>query len=296
MINVQFVSPEKSWILEKIARKLAECGAAEDIAMSIGERPNADADINYYFNWYTWHALGRPATKHNLLYFTHQNLDNSDAFVRDLLTAADHTTTMSTWERDKLIRLGVPADKLTCILPAMDAGWEPRLLRLGITCRYYGDGRRCDDDIIEVARNGALAGYELIVIGTGWEALMQRVAGYGVKVRIFPGSGDYLRDYDELNHRIVPELDYLWNVGRDTTLGVLDALACGVPIISQPTSFALDFAVEGDAALWYENAGGLEILLKAIMRGRRHIGDVARGRTWEAYGAELAQLLRRLAG
>lgn len=294
MIHAHLLCPERNWILAKLADRLMTPCAASDIHVTQGDKVNADADVTLWFNWFTWHSYGRPATKCNLLYWTHQNAENSDAFVVELLTAADHTMTMDTWAREQLIAKGVPANKLTTILPACDQDWQPRPIRLGITCRYYGDGRRCDSDILHAGKSGALDGYQLIIIGAGWGPMVKQLADMGVNVAWADTTGDYQRDYREQNHQIVPTLDYLWNVGRDTTLGVLDALLCGVPIISQRTSFAADFYTAPGAAHWYSDADTLAATLRCIKYRRWQMAGPVRQRTWATYGAEVAALFRRL--
>lgn len=297
MLSVRLVSPERTWIFEKIARKLSETASANDISVSVAPGPDANADINYYLNWYVWQAYGRPRTKCNLLYFTHVNR-NEEGLCVDIVNAADHSTTMSNWERDRLISLGARPEKMTTVLCGMDSDWQPRRLRIGITCRFYPDGRRQEGDIIEMAKRGVLQQFDLIVIGGGWEPVLEQLNALGVPLFYAPGGGDYIEDY-KVNHEIVPNLDYLWHTGKDTTLGVMDALAAGVPIICQPTGFALDFAQADGAAHWYNNVDELEAILKRLLlvdRQRRwSIGEVARRRTWDVYGAELAELFRKLA-
>jgi len=290
-MRINIVSPDKTWIFDKIAKSIAAHGN-----VTIGKEPDAEADVNWYFNWYYWHKLDRPRTKYDMLFFTHIN-EGQGLLATYLINEADHTTTMSKWERERLIEHGALPDKMTTILPACDSDWRPRPLRIGITCRYYGDGRRREWDIIEMARRKALDYVQLHVIGAGWEPVIKELEGYGVDGICYPGTGDYEADY-QINHDIVPTLDYLWHPGRDTTLGVLDALACGVPIICPPTSFAVEFAVAPGSAYWYQNAEQLEEILRHVRHkydlanaDRWMIGERAHRRTWGTYVDELMALL-----
>jgi hypothetical protein len=295
-IRLNFVSPERKWILGKITDKLAAELPKHGIETTVNAKNYDDFDVNCWINWFTWSMAKRQPTPCNILYFTHQNVNNSDEFVADLVNAADQSICMSEWERQKLISIGVRPHKATSILPAMEPdAWPLRPLKVGITCRYYDDGRRCDDMILDVAERGALDGWRVAFVGEGWEALIFQLQKYGVDCKNYPGSGDYLYDY-QINHKIVPQLDYLWNVGRDTTLGVLDALATGIPIISQPTSYAVEFATESGAAHWYETTDELERVFVSLKARQRAIGDVARSRTWAAYGADVAALVKRVVG
>lgn len=291
--RLHIVCPEHAWILDKFARKIQEL--AETVEVSRADTPDRSADVNYYLNWYVWHMLGRPRTYCDLLFFTHINR-GEDALVRGILTDCDHATVMSTWHLNYLVDvLNIPEDKLTVILPAADDGWKPRPIRLGITCRFYSDGRRQEWELIEAARRGAFEGYELHVIGEGWDYVLHALENYGVKSIHYIASGDYQADY-ALNRAVVPELDYILHTDKATSIGVLDALACGVPVICQRTGFAVDFATEPGAAYWYDGVNELEGILRSLRAARWRIGERVRGRSWQDYVYEVEKLTHRLAG
>ncbi len=293
MLNVNLVSPDHQFILNKITKRIMQFASRPDITITRSDAPIEDCDIQHYINWFQF--VGKPKTPRavDLLMWTHLNIGEED-MAREVIERADFTHTTSQWSLEQLIELGIPRVKLFSILLGTDPGWEPRPIRLGITTRYMANGKRREWLLYEMASRGALAGFEVLVIGTSWNHVLAELTKAGVKTGHYEVDDDYQKAY-EAHKKIIPMFDYLLHLGIDTSLGVLDALACGVPVICPATCYALELINPDDhRSRLFTNADDLENILRSIMHEHIARGARPRARTWEHYGAELADLYRRL--
>jgi len=285
-MHVHLVAPPTGWILDKLAWRIHELSSA-----TIGDMPDPAADINYYFNWHVFTFYDKQPGI-DLLYYTHLN-KGEESLVLDTLGRADHSTVISTYAMERAINLGVPADKLTLTLQPIDADWQPRPIRLAMPCRWYPDGRRDEWMLMECARRGALDGFLLVAMGPEWERFLMDIAALGVHAASIPQTGDFIADYAE-HHKHMQYIDYVIHTATNDTIGAIDALATGVPLIHRRGGYSLDFATEPGSAHWFDTVDELEAILRGIMQKHRAIGEKARARTWPAFVAELEALWGRL--
>jgi hypothetical protein len=162
--------------------------------------------------------------------------------LKAALETLDAGICLSRMTVDTLVRRGVSRDKLCYVTPGHDGLVEPKRIRIGITSRAYGDGRKREGMLVELAQAMRLDRFHFEIIGEGWDPIIARLEAAGATVQYDAGSDDYQKDYAGALQRI-PTFDYYLYTGLDEgSMGFLDALAAGVSTIVTPQGFHLDVA------------------------------------------------------
>ena len=135
-MKINIVAPLKEeWILAKLARMLNEY--IPEVTLS--EKPDSKADINYFMNW----ALYEPVKTKTMGWFTHPE----DKKFYDVAKKVDWCICHAEQYAEELRKIGCRA---TTITPGIDNIFKPKL-RLGIVGRKY-NGDRKGGKIVEAIR------------------------------------------------------------------------------------------------------------------------------------------------
>lgn len=286
------VSPtEAGWILGKFASHLVAELSARGLDVDQAATPSADADVNHwiYFAYYT--PEKRPGI-HTVM-ITHIDHLRKLQHLQDSVAFTQCGICLSTDTRDMLIRRGIPSSWLSVILPAHDPRMTPRRIRLGLTTRLYGDGRKGEDKLRAVARTMRLENFHFDIIGGGWAEVIEDLRRAGATVRWADSSGDADLDY-ETNLAWVPEFDYYLYLGEDEgSMGLLDAISVGVKTIATPQGFHRDLPNGVTHPIW--TAADLAAVLREIEHERVGRISEARALTWARYADEHLRLWNDLA-
>ena len=275
----------RGWILEKFAVRLAEHLGASGVEPDISDAPAASADINHWL-LYLYYDGNRPTPSTALI--THIDQFAKLRVLKTALETLDAGICLSRMAVDTLARRGVARDKLCYVTPGHDAVAPPRRFVIGITSRAYGDGRKREGMLTELARAMRLDRFHFEIIGEGWEPIVSHLQAAGATVTYSTGTGDYQRDYAFTLERI-PTFDYYLYPGLDEgSMGFLDALAAGVPTIVTPQGFHLD--VPGGISHPFTEVDELVGVFRAVAeeadRRTRSVKDL----TWGRYARQHAAI------
>jgi glycosyltransferase involved in cell wall biosynthesis len=237
-VNILLNQANRSWILDKIAERLARELVAFDVQVHLTDTVDGKADIVHHMSW----AFANiPSVVPSTMFVTH--LDDPYKINQVISTLKNHVNVGVCMSMDTMRLLethGCPARSLTVISPAHDGVVKPRRIVIGITSRVYSDGRKREHLLQAVAERMSLRDFTFRIFGQGWEPTIFKLERAGATVEYFGESSDFRKDYDALVAAI-PSFDYYLYLGLDEgSLGTLDALAAGVPTIITPQGFHLD--------------------------------------------------------
>ncbi|HXC56341.1 MAG TPA: hypothetical protein VNU97_13675 [Rhizomicrobium sp.] len=237
-VGIVLEADNRSWIIEKMAERLAAEAAQFGVAATIDSKPRGDADLNH---WMSYAFANVQHTTPTTMLITHIDDPFKLGLVKgELKTGVDVGVCMSSDTVAALVRSGIPATSLCYVLPAQDFTVQPRRIVIGLTTRLYADGRKRESLLLRLARETDLSPFRFEIFGAGWEAVVPRLEAAGAEVRYEPGSADYAGDYRTIAESI-PHFDYYLYLGMDEgSMGTLDALAAGVRTIVTPQGFHID--------------------------------------------------------
>jgi hypothetical protein len=269
----------KSWIIEKMAARIAEYAPFFDFTVTTGEVENPEAHINHWMSYAFANVAHRtPAT----MLVTHLDDPYKVALVKnELASGVDVGIALSSHTCDMLAAAGIERTSLAFAVPGHDFAASPRRIVVGITTRLYADGRKREAMLVDLARKTRLDRFRFEIFGAGWEDVVPKLQSAGAEVGYWAGSDDYQRDYRELTSRI-SGFDYYLYLGRDEgSLGTLDALAAGVRTIVTPQGFHVDLPGGITHPVWSQE--DLEAVFRQLDEDvAARCGAVA-GLTWQAY-------------
>jgi len=200
---------------------------------------------------------------------------------------------MSKMTMEELVQRGIDRSKLCYITPGHDGKIMPRRITIGITSRLRNDKAKREDLLIQLSKVMRLDAFHFDIIGSGWDKVIPYLQNAGATVWYYRGSDDSVADY-EVNIAHVPNFDYYLYLGFDEgSMGILDALAAGVPTIVTPQGFHLD--IRNGITHSFEDLEKLRSIFNKIEheRGNR-IRSVA-NLTWSVYAQRHAVVWRAMA-
>ena len=216
----------RSWIIEKMAARIAEYSPEFGFEVSTGEAERADADINH---WMSYAFANVPHNTPATMLITHLDDPYKVSLVKSELTSGvDVGIALSSHTCDMLVAAGVKRDAMAFAVPGHDFAASPRRVVIGLTTRLYADGRKREFMLVELAQKMKLDRFRFEIFGLGWEDVIPKLEAAGAEVAYWPGSDDFRSDYVEMMAH-VPMFDYYLYLGRDEgSLGPLDALPAAV--------------------------------------------------------------------
>jgi hypothetical protein len=278
-VNIVIDRQVEGWILEKIAKRLAEKLPLYGWEVIVSNKIVSDVDVNHHASWAFANASSPTAST---TFITHIDDALKLRFVKSLL--ADYVTLgicMSSDTVKQLTDYGIPAQALCYIPPAHDNMVRPRRIVIGITTHVYPDGRKREHFLERLAGELRLDQFEFRIFGRNWDRTVAVLREGGAMVAYSPGTEDYLADYRVICES-VPHFDYYLYLGLDEgSLGTLDALAAGVKTMITPQGTHLDIP-HGvtHPIVTYEH------LLQAfttVLKERQQRIDSVRSLTWDDY-------------
>jgi hypothetical protein len=274
------LSPDnQSWIIEKMADRIAQYALDFGFHVTTGDSENADADINHWMSYAFANVAHRtPAT----MLITHLDDPYKVGLVkRELASGVDVGIALSSHTCDMLKQAGAAPESLAFAVPGHDFAAKPRRIIIGLTTRLYADGRKREAMLLALAQNMRLDAFRFEIFGVGWEAVIPMLEEAGAEVAYWPGTDDFRFDYKEMMEH-VPHFDYYLYLGRDEgSLGTLDALAAGVRTIVTPQGFHVDLPGGITHAIWSQE--DLETLFRRLGQDVQKRTDAVGSATWQAY-------------
>lgn len=276
--------------MEKFARRLLEHLPAFGVDADLGVESSGDADVNH---WILYHEVTGPKRGLTSILITHVDDPLKRALLRrDLQHHADAGVCLSRDTLDQLVAAGIPPERLCFVTPAHDGLVQPRRLVIGMTSRLYPDMRKREHLLLDLAEAIRLDDFHFMFFGSGWERIVPHLERAGATVDHRSDSGDYARDYRAIVEAI-PHFDYFLYTGMDEgSLGLMDALAAGVPTIATPQGFHLD--LPGALTHAFHTRDDLIAAVARIAAARRQRIDGVKSLTWARYAEAHATLWRTL--
>jgi glycosyltransferase involved in cell wall biosynthesis len=261
-MNVHIKISDRGWILERMAQELAKRLSY----VTFDTDPNGDADIQYYL---TYSAHSGKVSPIELAYFTHVESDaaaNQKFF--DVAKSVDHCVCQSEVARDALSSKGTAA--LTIIPPGVDLDRFTPLVRVGVIGRTYHTGRKGEHLVAQVTD---VPGIEWLFTGVGWPGPSSPVP-----------DDDLPSFYRTLDYVLVPALN------EGGPMCVLEALACGVPVIAPPIGWVPKFPhIEYRTG----DAGDLRRVLSSIVKKKQDMHATVQDYSWDKFASAHDKLFKQ---
>lgn len=254
--------------------------------VTISGSPGPDADLNCWMTWYELPVSRK--TRLDVGHFTH--LAGNYGFDTDkALGRFDHLVATTEHGKKVLVGQGIPEGHITVIYHGND-GFVPKKERVidipgkilvGISGRIYANGRKREWLPVELSWHANLDRFAFIFLGRGWENIVTGLAHQGISAR-------HLKDVPyEKYPDVFASLDaYLCTAyAEGGPIGAIQAMGCGVPVISPNYGFAHDFG-----ALYYKTVGELAQIFNKF---EPRLGDPIRT-SWQDWVARQWELFERL--
>jgi glycosyltransferase involved in cell wall biosynthesis len=259
------------------------------VSATIGSEPSEEADINH---WSIYHVCKGIRKTPGTFFITHVDSFWRMEMVKTALKTADAGICMSSDTLNHLVSAGIPREHLCYITPGSDLDIQPRRIVIGLTTNIYPDKCKREDVLIDLAQKKRLDHFEFKIIGKGWENITPVLEQSGAKVSLYAGSDNYAADYQKILET-VPQFDYYLYMGLDEgSMGLLDALAAGVPTIVTPQGFHVDIP-DGITYPFWESSDLIEIFDQIEADRKRRI-RAAHSLTWREYARKHALLWRAM--
>jgi hypothetical protein len=226
------------WIIEKIAFRLRDALDILGHTVIISKNKCADVDVNHFMS-YNFVEQSRGISTAMV---THIDDVLKLQHLKNLISKhkIDSLICMSAFTRELLISHGLPADKISYVLPAVDSPPKVKKIKIGLSGRIYKDGRKNEIWLVSAAQRISLENFQFHFFGSGWEKVESSIVSSGGEVFIHPEGSDYLEDHKLIVSKL-KELDYWMYLGFDEgSLGTLDAALAAVPLIVTPQGFHLE--------------------------------------------------------
>lgn len=288
-LKINIVYQEDGWIFGKFARKLEEELLLLNQEVIISTVLDPTADVNHFISY--GGLLGfsnRSKTIHTTM-ITHIDTVNKAELIK---FQADHNVLgicMSADTMNKLTAWGVKRERLCYINPAQDGVIQPRKIVIGITNRCYGkeDLRKRDTLIVEVCKRLSAKMFKIIIMGAGWDSIVDELRYLGYEVIYYP-------DFDrELYIHLMPDLDYWLYYGFDEgAMGYLDAMAAGIKTIVTPQGYHLD--TKKKPTYLCKTIEDFIGVLQEIQMERQSIIDSVSNWTWKNYAKKHLEIWQYL--
>jgi hypothetical protein len=290
-MTVRLVLNDKGWILEKMAKRLAENLPRWNVDATIDTRPSQDSVVNH---WMLYTDLSGKAQGIKTMLITHVDRAAKLHVLRRRLISFDMGICLSRMTMQQLTHAGIPAERLCFITPAHDGIASPRRISIGITTQLRNDGAKREDLLLDMARTIRLDAFHFEIIGPRWEKVIPVLQAAGATVRY--ASGAYQSDNQQhlkLVHDRLQIIDYYLYFGFDEgSMGFLDALAAGVPTIATPQGFHID--INDGITYSFRDSTELTAVFQGLSDNRQRRMESVAGLTWNEYARQHALVWRAL--
>jgi glycosyltransferase involved in cell wall biosynthesis len=289
-VRVNIITVQSGWILQKIAERITEAGNNLGHHFELSHGPAFSSrpfDARFYVD--VQNCYWGKTDSLDIGLFTHLH-ENSLANLDNRWLSLDHIIHMC--ERYKHQFQSVyPSERMSVMPPGqIDPAFKIKKPIVGIVQRgrYVGKGF---DFMESLAHLPVMQNFEWRFIGNDWGPVVEIFRAYDVEVYsnsddglIYPDG--YAGAYNQLDYLLIPSL---WEGGP---MSVIEAKACGLPIISADVGWAPEMNV--DYIFEPGNIKELESILKSIispiLRRRAEVESLS----YERYVLHLFNVVSRL--
>jgi predicted O-methyltransferase YrrM len=283
MKHIHVVSPYQSAAMIRMTAPLEEwLKNAYEVTVSAEIDPHAD--LNYHIPYHT--LVGVEGGRHAFMY-THCNVGD-EAKLIDACERAEMIACMSFTGRQELADLGVDPKKLWVIYSGTDP-FKMKRRNIGIIGYEQPNGRKRSHILLDLAWQMDLSAFHFVICGTNWEPVANKLAAMGASLEVH----EHL-DWPNLN-QVYQQLDLLLVTAyaEGGPLPLLEAMACGVPVLAPNVGYAADL-LEKDRI--YADETDLRRKLEAWSRPIVEQHQLVKVWSWKHYAEEHAMLFGRILG
>jgi hypothetical protein len=276
-------------IIEKIAIRLNENLNEQGVFSKIINKPTNDVDVNHFMMYYYAEPI---ALVKNTMFITHVDFDWKLESLKEKIKYVDKGICMSRMTMMRLADEGIPKKSLCYVPPGHDSLVKPRKIKIGITSNLYNDGRKREWMLLELSKETWARNFQFEIYGKGWARVGEQMRCNGVEVNLYQGGEDYQKDYEEVL-KAIPYFDYYLYLGLDEgSMGTLDALAAGVPLIVTTEGFHMDLNVKIDHPfLTYKE---FLSILQRLFINKNNRTSAAATLSWQEYAIKHISLWEKL--
>ena len=267
MIAVHIVISDRNWILERLAKEIAD----RLDYVSYDTEPDPGADIQYYMT-YSTRRDNKRVSEREIAFFTHleERHEQAKEWYFNAAKDVDYAVCMSKRYADMLEADGV--ENVAVISPGVDLERFYPKLRIAVVGRTYVTGRK-GEDVVEQVMD--LPGIDWHFTGAGWPKPGRHVP-----------EADLPDFYRSMDYVLVPAYY------EGGPMCVLEALACGVEVIATPVGWVPDYPhIEFETG----NADDLRRVLLELLEKKHALAASVANVTWNAWAEGHDKLFREVA-
>jgi predicted O-methyltransferase YrrM len=235
-MNVNIVAPYESHAMHTLIDPLlSDKQKPAWLTYTISAEPDWSADLNYAVPLNA--LLNTPIKGKTIAHFTHVN-PGQEAAVKSTADACSKIICMTRDGERELKALGVTTP--TTVIPApVDPIFKPRKRNIIVVGSEQPNGRKRSWFLLDLAWSHDLSPFHFIIVGAHWDGVVEMLENQGVSVEYHPSV-----PREELV-TLYQKSDALLVTGykEGGPLPVLEALACGLPVIAPKYGYAADKVV-----------------------------------------------------
>jgi hypothetical protein len=233
------------WIIGKIARRIAEGFEAKGYSVQILGQPIGISDVVFWMYYGDLGILGGSdlnyRTKIKSALVTHVDDANKLRQVKRIADANIDLVFMSQEHAKSISRLLEFKERPFNILAGSDLVDQRRKMRVGLFTKTFPDSRKNEEWLMLLAKEVDLQSCELVIVGTGWNKICNRLRKLGINVEVYDGIELDYPKYSDFP-AIYNTLDLYVYLGFDEgSMGALDAFLLKCEMLISRQGFHLEF-------------------------------------------------------
>jgi hypothetical protein len=269
------------WALKKIAIRLKASLEELGNTVTIRNTRSNSVDINHFlFNTFV------PSEKihGSSLFLTHIDSVSKANHIADILKHfIDVGICMSDSHLEELVKFGIPREKLTFCLPAVDK-IDSNKITFVILSNKYRDGRKNEWMLRELARKCDLSRFKFIFHGIHWGDTIKHLREFNIEAEWISPTDDTDFDYKLIFDSLNSSHYYLYLGWDEGSLGSLDAYIMRKKLIVSAQGFHLNLPARDVA--YFNNFSELLGIFRSISNDEDTFELSLRNMDWKRYAIE----------
>ena len=277
------------WVLKKIAIRLKTSLEELGNTVTIGNTRSNSVDINHFlFNTF----VPNEKIHGSSLLLTHIDSVYKANHIADILkNYIDVGICMSNSHLEELVEFGIPREKLTFCLPAVDK-IEPNKITFIVLSNKYKDGRKNEWMLRELARKCDLSRFKFIFHGIHWGDTIQQLRESNIEADWISPTEDMNADYEVIFDSLKSSHYYLYLGWDEGSLGSLDAYIMRKKLIVSAQGFHLNLPAKN--VTYFNNFTELFEIFKEISHDEDVFELSLKNMDWKRYAIEHLDIWRIL--
>lgn len=259
-VNIVTENPRVGRIKLRISEKIVKYNCS-DVVYSISDHPIDYVDLNFYVCYNEFLAFG-PSRVKNVCWVTHVYMsiaEHERVMGRSfqMFNYADAFLHMSnrTVEEFKIANIAQNKYHEVVWCGIEEEAFRPTI-NIGIiqNGESVGKGMYFMESIFNESTIDKFDNFKFIFQGVGWESVVNKLNNLGIRNEYYPSLDykDYPNIYSKLDYMLIP------SICEGGPMAVLEAMYCGIPIISSDVGWVKEIAPQG----YFYNVGNVNELIE----------------------------------